>query len=59
LVLVEEEDFCEEFGWDAACWGEGVAAGADGAQCAADGSHFAIDEVKGLGVCEGRGRHLS
>jgi hypothetical protein len=57
-VLVEEEDFAEDLGWDAAGGGEAVAAGTDLAQCAKDGSHLCIDEVKRCRICEGRGRDL-
>lgn len=57
-MLVEEEYFAEDLGWDAAGGGEGVAAGTDLAQCAKDGGHLCVDEVKGFLVCEGRGRDL-
>lgn len=57
-MLVEEEYLAEDLGWDAAGGREGVAAGADLAQCATDGGHLCIDEVKRCRVCEGRGRDL-
>ena len=57
-LLVEEEDLGEDLRWDAAGRREGVAAGADSAQRASDGGHFAIDEVEGCGVCEGGGWDL-
>lgn len=52
-MLVEEENLAEDLGWDATSGREGVAAGTDLAQCAQDGSHLCIDEVKCWGVCEG------
>ena len=57
-VLVEEKYFAEDLGWDATSGREGVAAGTDLAQCATDGSHLCIDEVKRFRVCKGRGRDL-
>lgn len=57
-LLVEEEDLAEDLGWDATGGCEGVAAGADRAQRATDGSHLSIDEVKRCRVCEGRGQDL-
>ena len=57
-MLVEEEYLAEDLGWDATGGREGVAAGTDLTQCAKDGSHLCIDEVKGCLVCEGGGRDL-
>ena len=51
-MLVEEEYLAEDLGWDATGGREGVAAGADLAQCATDGGHLCIDKVKRSGVCE-------
>lgn len=56
-MLVEEEYLAEDLGWDATGGREGVAAGTDLAQCAKDGGHLCIDEVKRCRVCEGGGRH--
>ena len=56
-MLVEEEYLAEDLGRDATGGREGVAAGTDLAQCAKDGSHLCIDEVKRCRVCEGGGRH--
>jgi len=57
-VLVEEEYLAEDLGRDATGGSEGVAAGTDLAQCATDGGHLCIDEVKRCRVCKGRGRDL-
>lgn len=57
-MLVEEEYLAEDLGWDATGGREGVAAGADLAQCAKDSSHLCIDEVERCRVCEGGGRDL-
>ena len=56
--MVEEEYLAEDLGWDATGRREGVAAGADLAQCTTDGGHLRIDEVKRWGVCEGVWRDL-
>ena len=50
-LLVEEEDLAEDLGWDATGGREGVAAGADRAQRAADGGHLSINEVECCRVC--------
>jgi len=57
-MLVGEEYLAEDLGWDATGGREGVAAGTDLAQCAKDGSHLCINEVKRCRVCEGGGRDL-
>jgi len=57
-VLVEEENLAEDLGWDATGGREGVAASTDLAQCATDGGHLCIDEVKRCRVCECGGRDL-
>ena len=58
-LLVEEEDFAQDFRWDAAGGRKRVAASADCAQRTTDGSHLAIDEVECRGIGEGGGRNLS